>query len=105
MRKLPVVSRQPTSRIQNRPAASELTAWLERSNGFADQIPTKLRITATSHRCSRFAQPHTRKYVGSQTSIQHKLAHRSTGKVFEPSDMDFCLFAAERRLRLSQPMA
>src|SRR5580658_8481913 len=95
MRKRPVVSRQPTSRIQNRPAANELTAWLESSNGFADQIPIKLRITATSHRCNRFAQPHTRKYAGSQTTIQHKPTHRSTGKVFEPSDMRFAFSLLE----------
>jgi hypothetical protein len=89
------VSRQPTSKIQKRPAANELTAWLESNNGFAHQIPIKLRITATSHKCNRLAQPHTRKYVGSQTIIQHKLTHRSTGKVFEPSDMRFCLSLIE----------
>src|SRR6266850_2975873 len=76
----PVSRCQPTSTDQNTPAASELTAWLEMSSELPHHNPAHPRRTAISHRCRRFAQPHTRMYAGSQTATHNKLTHRKTGK-------------------------
>jgi hypothetical protein len=45
---------------QKSPAASELTAWLEINKELPHHNPAHPRITATSHKCRRFAHPHTR---------------------------------------------
>lgn len=45
---------------QKIPAASELTAWLEISKELPHHKPAQARITATSHKCRRLAQPQNR---------------------------------------------
>src|SRR5258708_7356732 len=95
-RNLPVSSREPTSRPQRIPAASELTAWLETSSELPHHNPAHPRITATSHKCRRLAHPHTRKYAGSHTTIHTNPTHRRTGNAAVPVVM--------RPLRLRFPM-
>src|SRR2546430_5689672 len=41
--------------------------------------PAQVRITATSHRWRKFANPHTEAYAGTQSESQSKAAHRSRG--------------------------
>src|SRR6266852_4518831 len=95
-RNRPVTSRQPMSTDQKSPAASELTAWLEISKELPHHNPAHARITATSHKCSRLAQPQNRMYAGSHTTVQSRPTHRKTGNAFVPVVM--------RLLRLMLPL-
>src|SRR5713226_5431745 len=98
-----VTSRQPMSMDQKSPADRELTVWLEISKELPHHNPAHPRITATSHKCSRLAQPQNRMSAGSHTTVHSSPTHRRTGNAFVPGVMRFLRLMLPLRLSLPQP--